>query len=92
MPRLGNDVLAARVQAVLDVNVRDELKSCQVPVLYIAGSKDWLVGKKCIDVIWLCRPDVEIKVINGVHMILQTNPKEAAEAILEFCGRNWSVE
>jgi pimeloyl-ACP methyl ester carboxylesterase len=89
MPRLGNNVLAARVQAVLDVNVREELKNCNVPVLYIAGSKDWLVGKKCIDVIWLCRPDVEIRVIDGVHMILQTNPEDAATVIKEFCGRNW---
>ena len=91
LPRLRTDVLSARVQAVLEVNVREELKSLQVPILYIAGSGDWLIGKKCIDVIWLCRPDVEIKVISGVHMILQTNPKEAAEVIREFCERNWSV-
>ena len=92
MPRLGREVISARVQAVLGVNVREELKSCQVPVLYIAGSRDWLIGKKCIDAIWLCRPDVEIKVLNGCHMILQSNPREAAEVIVEFCGRNWSVE
>ncbi|MCK5351705.1 alpha/beta hydrolase, partial [bacterium] len=92
MPRLGREVISARVQAVLGVNVREELKSCQVPVLYIAGSRDWLIGKKCIDAIWLCRPDVEIKVLNGCHMILQSNPREAAEVIVEFCGRNWSLE
>ena len=92
MPRLGREVISARVQAVLGVNVREDLKSCQVPVLYIAGSRDWLIGKKCIDAIWLCRPDVEIKVLNGCHMILQSNPREAAEVIVEFCGRNWSLE
>ena len=92
MPRLGREVISARVQAVLGVNVREDLKSCQVPVLYIAGSRDWLIGKKCIDAIWLCRPDVEIKVLNGCHMILQSNPREAAEVIVEFCRRNWSVE
>jgi pimeloyl-ACP methyl ester carboxylesterase len=92
LPRLKNDVLTARIEAVLDVNVREELKSLQAPILYIAGSGDWLIGKKCIDVIWLCRPDVEIRVLDGVHMILQTNPKEAASVIKEFCGRHWSVE
>ena len=92
LPRLRTDVLSARVQAVLEVNVREELKSLQVPILYIAGSSDWLIGKKCIDVIWLCRPDVEIKVIGGVHMILQTNPTDAAAAIIDFCGLIWSVE
>jgi pimeloyl-ACP methyl ester carboxylesterase len=87
MPRLPMEVISARVQAVLGVNVREELKSSQVPVLYIAGSRDWLIGKKCIDAIWLCRPDVEIKVLDGVHMVLQTNPEEAAEVIKEFCER-----
>ncbi len=87
MPRLGREIISARVQAVLGVNVREELKSTQVPVLYIAGSRDWLIGKKCIDAIWLCRPDVEIKVLEGVHMILQTRPAEAAEIIREFCER-----
>jgi len=92
LPRLKREVLAARIKAVLEVNVREELKNCQVPVLYIAGSRDWLVGKKCLDVIWLCRPDVEIKVLEGCHMILQTRPAEAAGVIKEFCGRLWSAE
>ena len=86
MPRLRREVISARVQAVLEVNVREELKVLQAPVLYIAGARDWLVGKKCIDVIWLCRPDVEIRVIDGVHMILQTNPHDSAKAIIDFRG------
>ena len=92
LPRLKRDVLAARIKAVLEVNVREELKNCLVPVLYIAGSRDWLVGKNCLDAVWLCRPDVEIRVLDGVHMILQSRPAEAAAAIKEFCGRLWSAE
>jgi len=87
MPRLRRDVLAGRIRSVLEVNAREELKKCQAPVLYIAGADDWLIGKKCLDAIWLCRPDVEIKVLEGCHMILQTNPVEAAKAILMFCKR-----
>jgi pimeloyl-ACP methyl ester carboxylesterase len=92
LPRLKRDVLAARIKAVLEVNVREELKNCQVPVLYIAGSRDWLVGKNCLDAVWLCRPDVEIKVLDGVHMILQSRPEESAAVIKDFCGRLWSAE
>jgi len=92
LPALPRAVLAARIASVLIVNVREELKKLQAPVLYIAGAGDWLVGKKCIDVIWLCRPDVQIKVLDGVHMILQTNAAEAADAIKGFCGRLWSLE
>ncbi len=87
LPRLKNEVLSARVLAVLDVNVREDLKNLQAPILYIAGSDDWLIGKKCIDVIWLCRPDVEIKVLEGGHMILQTRPDDSAQAIIDFCSR-----
>ncbi|UCF87887.1 MAG: alpha/beta hydrolase [bacterium] len=87
MPKLPRDVVSARVQAVLGVNVREELKSIQAPVLYLAGARDWLIGRKCIDTVWLCRPDVEIKVIEGVHMILQTNPDDSARAITDFCSR-----
>ena len=90
MPYLKRDVLAARIESVLDVNVREELKNLKVPVLYIAGADDWLIGKKCIDVIWLCRPDVEIEVLDGGHMILQSRPVESAAVIKDFCGRIWS--
>jgi len=64
--------------------VREELKNLEAPVLYIAGSRDWLVTRKSIDVIWLCRPDVQIRVLAGVHMVLQTQPEGAAEVIREF--------
>ena len=87
MPGIKRKVLASRILSLLEVNVREELKGCQVPVLYIAGARDWLIGKKCIETIWLCRPDVEIKVIDGVHMILQTNAHDSAKAIIDFCGR-----
>jgi len=87
IPRIKREVLASRILSVLEVNVREELKACQVPLLYIAGAKDWLIGKKCIETIWLCRPDVEIKVVDGVHMILQTNAHDSAEAIIEFSRR-----
>ena len=87
MPRLNRNVLAARIMSVLEVNVREELKSLKVPVLYLAGARDWLVDRRSLDAVWLCRPDVEIKVIDGVHMILQTNARDSAKAILEFISR-----
>ena len=87
LPRLPREVLAARVRAVLSVNVREELKACRVPVLYIAASRDWVVPRKCLDAVWLCRPDVRINVLDGPHTILQCRPRESAQAIMDFCGR-----
>jgi pimeloyl-ACP methyl ester carboxylesterase len=84
LPRLKSEVLAARVEAVLDVNVREELKKTNVPILYIAASGDRVVSRRCLDEIWLCRPDVHIKVIDTGHAVLQCRPEEAGEAIVEF--------
>jgi pimeloyl-[acyl-carrier protein] methyl ester esterase len=86
LPRLKREVLAARVEAVLDVNVREALKKTNVPVLYIAASRDWVVPRKCLDAVWICRPDVEIKVLDGPHPILQCRPEDSAAAIIEFCS------
>ena len=86
LPRFNRKVLAARIEAVLDVNVREELKKTNVPVLYIAASRDWVVPRRCLDAVWLCRPDVEVRVIKGPHPILQCRPEDSAAAIIEFCA------
>jgi len=92
MPRLSRDVLATRIREVMAVDVRQELKDYQGRLLYMAGARDWLVGKGSIESVWLCRPDVEIRVIDGVHMFLETNAKDSADAINEFCSRISGVE
>ncbi|MDT8396584.1 MAG: alpha/beta hydrolase [bacterium] len=86
LPRLERKVLAARLKAVLEVNVREELKRTDVPVLYIAATRDRLVSRKCLDVVWICRPDVQVKIIDGPHPILQCRPEDSAAAIIEFCS------
>jgi pimeloyl-ACP methyl ester carboxylesterase len=92
LPRLKKEVLASRVEAVLDVNVREELKKTDVPVVYMAASKDWVVPRRCLDAVWICRPDVEVKVIDGPHAILQCRPQESAVVIRGFCNRYLSAE
>jgi pimeloyl-ACP methyl ester carboxylesterase len=86
LPRLKREILATRIEAMLDVNVREALKKTNVPVLYIAASRDWVVPRKCLDAVWICRPDVEIKVLDGPHPILQCRPEDSAAAIIEFCS------
>ena len=71
----------------MNVNVREELKNTDVPILYLGGSTDRLVGKGALDAIWLCRPDVQVKILDTGHMVLQERPVEAGEAILEFSER-----
>jgi pimeloyl-ACP methyl ester carboxylesterase len=85
LPRLPAEVIAARARAVLEVNSYQDLRKCGVPVLYLAASRDRVVRRKALDAVWLCRPDVKVKVLDGPHVILQTKPAEAARVIEEFC-------
>jgi pimeloyl-ACP methyl ester carboxylesterase len=86
LPKMDTVVLRHRIREVLNVNVRKELKGSDVPILYIGGATDRLVGKGALDAIWLCRPDVQVKILDTGHMVLQTKPVEASEAIIEFCA------
>jgi len=77
-------VLAERVRAVQEVDVRDALKSCSVPILYLRARQDRLISPKCIDDVRDIKPNVTIVDIDSPHFILQRKPQEAAAAIVQF--------
>jgi pimeloyl-ACP methyl ester carboxylesterase len=81
---VGPDVIAARVKAILKVNVEEELGRCDVPILYMAGGKDHLIKKHNIDSIKKIKPDIKVSEIGTQHLILQLEPKIAAEEIEKF--------
>ena len=72
-------VLAARLRALLQVNVTEALRSCPAPILYIAPSKDRLVGARGLATIRRARPDVESVVLQGPHFLLQARPRESVD-------------
>lgn len=77
-------VMAARVRSVLDCDARKELAEVEVPMLYIQGEDDHLVRAKCFEVIRRIRPDVKLARIAAPHLVLQREPKRAAEIIMGF--------
>jgi len=89
--RVASSVVAARVRAILTVDVREHLHSCRSPVLYLAGSRDKVVPPPNIAEIVRIRPSVEVRVIEGRHLALYTNPEAAAYAILEFIAQEESI-
>ena len=77
-------VLAARLQAVREVDVRTELKGCAVPLLCLRAIRDHLVRHECHEeMVWL-RPDMKVIEIDSPHFLLQRRPQEAAKAIEYF--------
>ena len=80
-------VMARRLRDVSDVDVESALSSIRVPVLYVAGARDRLVGRRGLEGIRRRLPEVESIILDAPHLVLQARPREAAAAIVEFAGR-----
>jgi len=80
------EVLVARLRDVLAVDVTAELAACDVPVLYLRGSRDMVVPSHNLREIRRIRPSVEVAVLPAPHLVLQTQPAAAAAAIARFAA------
>jgi pimeloyl-[acyl-carrier protein] methyl ester esterase len=78
------EVIAHRVRSTLTVNVTPELCACNVPMLYLRGDRDFLVPRQNLKEITTLCPTVKVAHFPSPHMILQTQPALAAEAIASF--------
>jgi pimeloyl-ACP methyl ester carboxylesterase len=81
--RVSATTLARRSRALLSVDARDALRSCDTAIVYLASSRDLLVPRRNIEEIVQHHPSTRVIVIDGPHMALYTQPREAAAAI---CG------
>ena len=76
-------VLAHRVRAVLTVDVRRELEACRVPVLYLRGKRDRLIGRRNGEEV-VARCSGEVVEIAAPHFVLQAQPAAAAVVVSRF--------
>jgi pimeloyl-ACP methyl ester carboxylesterase len=82
--RVSSAVLAARLREILRVDVREPLRSCTQPVLYLASSDDGIVPAHNVAEVREVRPGVQVVTIDGPHQAMFTNPRAAAAAIAAF--------
>jgi len=82
--RVSARIVAARIRALLKVDAQKLLRNCRTPVLCIAGSNDGVVPQHNVEEIVRVRPSVYVRIIEGRHFAMYTNPKAAADAITEF--------
>ena len=80
-------VMADRLRAVLNCDATTELRKVPVPILYIAASNDRVVRGRSLKVFTGARPDTRIARVRGSHLILQSNPGDAASAVADFIRR-----
>ena len=77
-------VLAARLQAVREVDARAALQNCRVPLLCLRAMRDRLVRQRCHLQMLSVRPDMKVIEFNSPHFLLQRRPDEAAKTIMDF--------
>lgn len=77
-------VLKARLQAVSEVDVTDELRHANMPILYLRAMRDRVVPTSASQHIKYNAKRTQITDIDGPHMLLQTEPELAAQNVLAF--------
>jgi pimeloyl-[acyl-carrier protein] methyl ester esterase len=77
-------VLSQRLQMIARCDVRRELRATSVPLLYIRGTEDRLVGMRSYEDIRGERPDTFLAEIKAPHLVFQREPEEAAEKVGAF--------
>jgi pimeloyl-ACP methyl ester carboxylesterase len=80
-------VLMDRVRAVVACNVLDDLRGVNAPMLYMQARYDGLVNPVCLDEIQRVKPEIEVVLLDGSHMLLQRLPQQTAEIVADFLGR-----
>jgi len=81
------EVLARRVQEILEVDATEDLRSCPAPLLYLSASQDLLVPPKNLETIRKIRPDIRVEEFDAPHLLLQTKPLQAWKAVQTFIDR-----
>ena len=75
-------LLAARLRAVLSVNVAGTLARCTAPIVYLRGDDDRLVPEASVSALLAAAPTpVKLVRLSGPHLLLQASPEAAWRAI-----------
>ena len=77
-------IMRARLACLAGVDVAPLLRRIGTPVLYLRASRDRIVSARLSSALTSQLPKVSITEIDGPHLLLQTRPRECADAVLEF--------
>ncbi len=75
-------VMATRVRSVLACDVTDELSRVELPVLYLEGARDRIVGPAASLAEW--NRSIRFVRLDAPHLVLQHEPAECARLIVSF--------
>lgn len=77
-----------RLQAALDIDVRDTLARIRVPVLYLQASADRVVSAASARLVCSTLPHTQMQVVEGPHFLLQAQPQRCATLITRWLAQD----
>jgi len=80
-------VMAARAREAFRVDATATLRRCPVPLLFLGGKHDRLLRSALPIEVRALRPDVEIRMLDAPHLVLQRRSSEAMEIVRSFLLR-----
>ena len=76
--------LASRTRETLKVDVTEELRRCQYPILYLRGARDMVVTSHNLRAMKRIQQNISDVTIDASHLVLQEAPEDSAREILGF--------
>jgi len=87
LAKLPREIIRTRAYEVLRVDKRDRLRQVPCPVLCLHGRQDRFLGRRHVNEIVASQPSCQVRWLDAPHMLLETHPEAAAEAINYFCDQ-----
>ncbi|MBL4770383.1 MAG: alpha/beta hydrolase [Planctomycetes bacterium] len=84
MASVAPGVTASRARLIHSVDASPALARVTVPVLYMEGRGDRVVGSRGWDQVQAALPTAQHAILDGPHLLLQRLPSESAERIMQF--------
>lgn len=78
------EVLSHRIRLMFETDVTAALKEVTAPILCLAGSQDKLGSAQAMEMLFKIKPNTACVTLDTSHLVLQTKPREAIEAIQKF--------
>src|SRR5471030_2043209 len=89
--QISSTAFRARLRAVLSVDVSIQMKSVQVPVLYIRALQDRLVPPASSSYVSSVHSETQVITVDAPHFLLQVASKEAAGIVKKFAYETCSA-
>jgi pimeloyl-[acyl-carrier protein] methyl ester esterase len=82
-------VLAARIRQVLMANEAVAYLRCHLPMFYLQGTEDRLLGPRSLERLIHLRPGLQLEQVRGPHLLLQREPRASMRVLQAIAERSF---